>query len=152
MLVLVVVLQWPKFPFGPWVSKNRLNWLKKFMQVEIHVKCMQKNFGGCGFSIFGDFTPFQKQLNFSFGSWTINTGGLQSMGVKKQNQLKKFMQIARGGCEINFGGCDFSSFVDLAYFSFAFKMAKISFRAMGLQLIGSKNRIGSKNSHKQRWL
>ena len=32
----------------PWVSKNLIIWnrLKKFMQVEVNLKCMQTNFGG----------------------------------------------------------------------------------------------------------
>ena len=54
-----------KFPFptmdySSWSSKNLIiqNWLKKFMQVGIHVKCMYTNFGGHGFSGFGDITTF----------------------------------------------------------------------------------------------
>ena len=54
-----------KFPFrtmdySPWSSKNLINqnWLKKFMQVEVDVKCMQTNFNGCGLSGFGDFAHF----------------------------------------------------------------------------------------------
>ena len=50
-----------KFPFqgmdySPWSSKNLIdwNWLKKFMQVGIDVKCMHTNFGGCGLFGFGD--------------------------------------------------------------------------------------------------
>ena len=50
-----------KFPFptmdySPWSSKNLINrnWLKKFMQVGIDVKCMHTNFGGHGLSSFGD--------------------------------------------------------------------------------------------------
>ena len=50
-----------KFPFqpmdySPWSSKNLIdrNWLKKFMQVWIDVKCMHTNFGGRGLSGFGD--------------------------------------------------------------------------------------------------
>ena len=50
-----------KFPFwgmdySPWSSKNLIgrNWLKKFMQVGIDVECMHTNFGGRGFSGFGD--------------------------------------------------------------------------------------------------
>ena len=50
-----------KFPFqtmdySPWSSKNVIdrNWLKKFMQVWIDVKCMHTNFGGRGLSGFGD--------------------------------------------------------------------------------------------------
>ena len=50
-----------KFPFqgmdySPWSSKNLIdqNWLKKFMQVGIDVKCMHISFGGRGLSGFGD--------------------------------------------------------------------------------------------------
>ena len=50
-----------KFPFltmdyNPWLSKNLIdrNWLKKFMQVGIDVKCMYTHFGGRGLSGFGD--------------------------------------------------------------------------------------------------
>ena len=50
-----------KFPFrgmdySPWSSKNLINRnrLKKFMQIEIDVKCMHTNFGGRGLSGFGD--------------------------------------------------------------------------------------------------
>ena len=50
-----------KFPFptmdySPWSSKNSIdrNWLKKFMQVVIDVKCIYTNFGGRGLSGFGD--------------------------------------------------------------------------------------------------
>ena len=50
-----------KFPFrgmdySPWSLKNLIdrNRLKKFMQVGIDVECMHINFGGRGFSSFGD--------------------------------------------------------------------------------------------------
>ena len=45
---------------SPWSSKNLIdwNWLKKFMQVGIDVKCMHTNFGGRGLSGFGDFFIF----------------------------------------------------------------------------------------------
>ena len=41
---------------SPWSSKNLIdqNWLKKFMHVWIDVKCMCIDFGGHGFSGFGD--------------------------------------------------------------------------------------------------
>ena len=55
-----------KFPFqgmdySPWSSKNLIdrNWLKKFMQVGIDVKCINTNFGGCGLSTFGDIATFK---------------------------------------------------------------------------------------------
>ena len=54
-----------KFPFrsmdySPWSSKNLIdqNQLKKFMQVEVDVKCMQTNFCGHGLSGFGDSARF----------------------------------------------------------------------------------------------
>ena len=37
---------------------KKWNWLKKFMQVEVDVKCMETNFGGHDISGFGDFVPF----------------------------------------------------------------------------------------------
>ena len=53
----------PNFPFrawttmsSPWSSKNLIdrNRLKKFMQVGIDVECIHTDFGGRGFSSFGD--------------------------------------------------------------------------------------------------
>ena len=70
-----------KFPFqgmdySPWSSKNLIdqNWLKKFMQVGIDVKCMHASFGGRGFFGFGDMATFQKRQNFPFRAWTIVHG------------------------------------------------------------------------------
>ena len=55
-----------KFPFrtmdySPWSSKNLMerNWLKKFIQVWIDVKCIHTNFGGCGLSAFRDIATFK---------------------------------------------------------------------------------------------
>ena len=55
-----------KFPFrgmdySPWSSKNLIdrNWLKKFMQVGIDVKCMYTDFGERDFSSFGDIATFK---------------------------------------------------------------------------------------------
>ena len=72
----------PNFPFypwtiySPWSSKNLMdrNWLKKFMQVGVNIKCMHTSFGGCGLSGFGDIATFQKRPNFPFGAWTIVHG------------------------------------------------------------------------------
>ena len=64
----------PNFPFGawtiysPWSSKNLILWnrLKKFMQVGIDDKFMHTNFGGCGFSSFGDIATFKNgQISLS---------------------------------------------------------------------------------------
>ena len=62
-----------KFPlwgmdYSPWSSKNLIdqNWLKKFMQVWIDVKCIHTNFGGCGLSAFGDIATFKNgQISLS---------------------------------------------------------------------------------------
>ena len=62
-----------KFPFltmdySPWSSKNLINWnwLKKFMQVGVNVKCMHTNFGGGGLSGFGDIGTFKNdQISLS---------------------------------------------------------------------------------------
>ena len=47
--------KWPNFP-SMVIEKFLIdrNWLKKFMQVGIDVKCMHTNFGGRGLSGFGD--------------------------------------------------------------------------------------------------
>ena len=70
-----------EFPFwgmdySPWSSKNLIdqNWLKKFMQVWIDVKCIHTNFGGRGLLGIGDIATFQKQPNFPFGAWTTVHG------------------------------------------------------------------------------
>ena len=62
-----------KFPiwgmdYSPWSSKYLIdrNWLKKFMQVWIDVKCIHTNFGGCGLSTFGDIVTFKNsQISLS---------------------------------------------------------------------------------------
>ena len=48
---------WLKFPFRPWTIHvvrvvQKLNWLIKFIQVEVAVKCMRTKFTGHGLSIF----------------------------------------------------------------------------------------------------
>ena len=55
-----------KFPFwgmgySPRSSKNLIIWnrFKKFMQVGSDVKCMHTDFGGRGFSGFGDIATFK---------------------------------------------------------------------------------------------
>ena len=61
-----------KFPFltmgySPWSSKNLIdwNWLKKFMQVGINVKCMHTNFVGRGLTGYGD------NISFIFGQISL---------------------------------------------------------------------------------
>ena len=65
------------FPFrtmgySPWSSKNSIyrNWLKKFKQVGMNVKCMYTNFGGCEYSGFGDIATFKN------GQFSLSDHGL----------------------------------------------------------------------------
>ena len=59
--------------YSPWSSKNLIdqNQLKKFMQVEVDLKCMQTNFDECFFFGFGDKISFQIWPKFPFGPWTV---------------------------------------------------------------------------------
>ena len=63
---ILLLSKMAKFPFltmdySPWSSKNLINrnWLKKFIQVWIDVKCIHTNFGGCGLSAFEDIATFK---------------------------------------------------------------------------------------------
>ena len=62
---ILVFSKMAKFPFrpmdySPWSSKNLINrnWLKKFRQIGVDVKCMHIKFGGRGLSGFGDIATF----------------------------------------------------------------------------------------------
>ena len=116
--------------YSPWSSEILIdrNQLKKFMPVDIDVKCMHTNFGGCGLFGFGDMATFQKRPNFPFGAWTIvhGHGKIQSIRISS----KKSMQV---GIDVkcmhtNFGGRDFSGFGDIA----TFKNGQISLLGHGL--------------------
>ena len=83
-----------KFPFltmdySPWSSKNLIdrNWLKKFLQVGIDVKCVHTNFGGHGLSAFGDIATFKN------GQISLSDNGIYSMGVKNFNQSESAQKI-----------------------------------------------------------
>ena len=65
---------------------KKLNRLKKFMQVEVDVKCMETKFGGRDFFGFGDIAPFclpSKRPKFPFGPWTIVHGGQKIESAQK---------------------------------------------------------------------
>ena len=70
---ILILSKTAKFPFrpmdySPWSSKKLMdqNWLKKFMQVSIDELCMCTNFGGCGFSGFGDIDTLKNgQISLS---------------------------------------------------------------------------------------
>ena len=72
----------------PWSSKNLISWnrLKKFMQVEVDVKCMHTNFGGCGYFGFGDIATFK---NGQFSHLTMD----YTMVIKKFNESKLAQKI-----------------------------------------------------------
>ena len=55
------------------------------MQVEVDLKRMQTNFGGRGFSSFGDFASFclPSKPKFPFGPWTIVHGGQKIESAQK---------------------------------------------------------------------
>ena len=128
-------LKQPKFPFRPWPwgsivhGGQKKNWLKKFMQVEVAVKCMQTNFGGCGLACFGDFAHFflsSKRPKFPFCPWG-----------SKIELARKFMQVevVVKCMQISLGGHGLSSIGDFALFLFACKMVKISYRNIHLKKI-----------------
>ena len=86
-----------KFPFltmdySPWSSKNSIdrNWLKKFMQVGIDIKCIHTNFGGCGILV-SEILPPSKMAKFPFP--TMDYSPWSSKNSINWNQLKKIMQV-----------------------------------------------------------
>ena len=123
-----VKFPFPTMDYSPWSSKNLIdqNWLKKFLQLWIDVKCIHTNFGGCGYSCFGDIATFKDgQISFSdhYSPWS-------SKNLIDQNWLKKFMQVwIDVKCiHTNFGGHGFSFFGDIA----TFKNGQISLSDHGL--------------------
>ena len=61
LLSKMAKFNFPTMDYSPWSSKNliNLNQLKKFTQVCVDVTCMYTNFGGRGFSGFGDTATLQ---------------------------------------------------------------------------------------------
>ena len=132
-----------KFPFlpmdySPWSSKNLMdrNWLKKFMQVGVDVKCMHTSFGGHDLFGFGDIATFKNgQISFStngYSPWS-------SKNLMDRNWLKKFIQVGVDvtSMHTNFGGCGLSGFGDIA----TFKNGKFPFPTMDYSPWSSKNLI-----------
>ena len=83
------------------------------MQVGIDVKCMHTNFGGRGFSGFGDIAIFK---NGQFSLLGMGYSPSSSKNLIDWNRFKKFMQV---GIDVKcmhtiFGGCDFFGFGDMA--------------------------------------
>ena len=85
------------------------------MQVEVDVKCMHTNFGGCGYFGFGDIATFK---NGQFSHLTMDYSPWSSKSLMNQNWPKKFMQVEVDvKCmHTNFGGCDYFGFGDIATF------------------------------------
>ena len=102
--------------YSPWSSKNIINgnWLKKFMQVGIDVKCMHTIFGECDFFGFGDYGYPSKMTKFPF--WGMDYSPWSSKNLIDRNRLKKFMQVGIDVKRMNtiFGGCGFFGFGDMA--------------------------------------
>ena len=136
----------PKFPFGPWSSKNLIhrNRPKKFMQIGIDVTCMHTNFGWCvlsGFGVMASFCLPSKTAKISLR--TMDYSPWSSKNLIDWNRLKKFMQI---GIDVkskhtNFGGRGLSGFGVMAFFCLPSKMAKISLWTMDYSPWSSKNLI-----------
>ena len=107
------------------VAKNLIIWnrLKKFMQVEVNVLCMQINFDGCRHSGFGDIATFKNAQISLYSPWS-------SKNLIIWNRLKKFMQVEVNvlSMHTNFDGCRHSGFGDIA----TFKNAQISLSDHGL--------------------
>ena len=135
--------KWQNFPFCPWTLKNLINqnWLKKFMQVEIDVKCMHTDFSGCDPSSFGDMATFQKRPNFPFGAWKNSID---------RNRLKKFMQV---GVDVT---CMYTSFGGRGLFSFGDKISLLSIKVENFNRSESTQKIyasrGRCHVHSQQFL
>ena len=96
------------------------------MQIKVDLKRMQANFGGCGFSSFGDFASFclpSKQPKFPFGQWTIVHGGQKIESAQKIMQV----EVDLNRMQTNFGGRGFSGFEDFASFCLPSKQPKFPF-------------------------
>ena len=83
------------------------------MQIRIDDLCICTNFGERDFSSFGDITTLKN------GQISLSNHGLYPWSSKNLidwNRLKEFMQIRIDELCIstNFGGCDLSSFGDIA--------------------------------------
>ena len=85
------------------------------MQVGVDVTYIYTNFGGSGFSGFGDIATF-KTAKFPF--WGMDYSPWSSKNLINWNRFKKFMQV---GIDVkcmhtDFGGRSFSGFGDMATF------------------------------------
>ena len=119
--------KWPNFPFRPWTSKNSIDWnrLKKFMQVEIDVKCMYTNFGGRGLSGFGD----------KISLWSIKVEKFnRSESARKNN-------ATRGQCHVHSHQFWWAWSLRFQRYGYLSKTAKFPFWGMDYSPWSSKNSI-----------
>ena len=68
------------------LRRQRIESAQKIHEVEVNVKCIQTNFGGCSLPGFGDFAPFllpSEWPNFPFRPWTIVHGGQKIESAQK---------------------------------------------------------------------
>ena len=72
--------RFPTMDYSPWLWKKLIYWnrLKNFMQVRVDVECMHTNFGGRGFSGFGDkislWSVIVEKVNLSESAQKILVG------------------------------------------------------------------------------
>ena len=69
---------------------KKWNWLKKFMQVEVDVKCMETNFGGHDIPSFRDFAPFSntfKTAKIPFQTMDYSPWGSKN-GIGSKNSCR----------------------------------------------------------------
>ena len=118
-----------KFPFwgmnySPWSSKILIdrNRLKKFMQVEMDVKCMHTNFGGRGLSGFGD----------KISLWSIK--------VENFNRSESAQKIyaTRGRCHVHAHQFWWAWSLRFGRYSYLSKTAKFPFWGMDYSPWSSK--------------
>ena len=88
----------PNFPFGAWTivhghGKNLINrnWLKKFMQVGVDVRCMHPMFGGAWLLWFRRYGYLSKMAKFSFLAMDYSPWSWRNL--IDRNGSKKFMQV-----------------------------------------------------------
>ena len=124
------------------VGLKKQNQLNKFIQVEVYVKCISTGQVWCTWLL--QFRRIDSFFAFKFGQISL-LDYIQSMGVKKQNWLKGFLQVEVDlKCiETKFGGHGFSSFRDFAPFS---KWPKFPFETWTIiQSMGVKKQNRLKN-------
>ena len=69
---------------------KKWNWLKKFIQIEIDMKCMKTNFDGRGLSSFGDLAHFSfafKTAKISLLTMDYSPWGSKN-GIGSKNSYK----------------------------------------------------------------